>query len=54
MMYKCNCCDEIFDEPSVVRETHGFHDGFAETFYVCPYCGGDYTEVEEEDDCCEF
>lgn len=48
--YKCNCCGEIFDEPRVIRESHGFHDGFAETFYVCPYCGGDYDVYDEEVD----
>ena len=48
--YKCNCCNEVFDEPRVVKESHGFHDMFHETFYVCPYCGGDYEPYEEVDD----
>ena len=48
MTYKCNNCGEIFDEPWEVRETHGFNDGFYETFYVCPYCGSDDYEEEEE------
>ena len=46
-MYKCNECGEVFDEPTVVLERHGFNDGFAERFYVCPYCGGDFEEVED-------
>lgn len=53
--FKCSCCGEVFNEPRVVRETHGFTDGFAETFYVCPYCGGDYddydSDEEVDDDC---
>ena len=54
-MYKCKCCGEVFDEPRVIRESHGFHDGFYETFCICPYCGGDYEdydpdkEVDEEE-----
>ena len=53
--FKCNCCGEVFDEPRVIRESHGFHDGFYETFCICPYCGGDYDdydpdkEVDEEE-----
>ena len=49
---KCNDCGRIFTEPAVEIEdmTPGgsFEGG---TFYmknlVCPYCGGDYEEVEE-------
>ena len=48
-MYKCRCCGEVFDEPRVVRESHGFHDVFYETFYVCPNCGGDYDEYDKEE-----
>lgn len=48
--YKCNCCNEVFDEPRVIRETHGFHDGFYETFCICPYCGGDYTEYDPDEE----
>lgn len=48
--YKCKCCGEVFDEPRVVRESHGFNDGFYETLHVCPYCGGDYADYNEEVD----
>lgn len=47
--YKCKCCGEVFDEPQVIREYHGFDD-FYETFCICPYCGGDYVPYEEVDD----
>lgn len=44
--YKCNNCGEIFDEPQVYYETHGFTDGVYERFSCCPYCGGDYSEFD--------
>lgn len=46
-MYKCKDCGEVFDEPHHVVERHGFDDGYAEHFYVCPNCGGTYEEVED-------
>lgn len=48
--YKCNCCGEIFDEPRVYHESHGFTDGLYERQSCCPYCGGDYEPYEEVDD----
>ena len=53
-MYKCLDCGEIFDEPASVRETHGFTDGLAETFYMCPYCNGDYEEAKQCQECEEW
>lgn len=53
-MYKCLDCGEVFDEPASVRETHGFTDGFAEIFYMCPYCNGDYEEVHQCKKCDEW
>ena len=47
--YKCRCCGEIFDEPRVFREYHGFED-FPEIQSCCPFCGGDYAEYDEEVD----
>ena len=47
-MYKCNNCGEIFDEPHEYYETHGFKDGMYEHMSCCPYCGGDYDEVDSE------
>ena len=46
--YKCDSCEEIFDEPRRVIERHGFNDGFYETFYCCPNCGGSYHELEDD------
>lgn len=51
--YKCNCCGEVFDEPQVYYETHGFTDGLYERQSRCPCCGGDYEEffdLDEADD----
>lgn len=53
-MYKCLNCGEVFEEPASVRETHGFTDGFAETFYMCPYCSGDYEEAKQCQECDEW
>ena len=48
MQYCCDNCNEVFDEPLIVIERHGFDDGFYETFYCCPYCGGSYHEIEDD------
>jgi hypothetical protein len=53
-MYKCLDCGEVFEEPAPVRETHGFTDGFAETFYMCPHCNGDYEETKRCQECEEW
>ena len=50
-MNKCSNCGEVFEMPKVVVETHGFTGGGVETFYVCPYCNGDYDEVKQCDHC---
>ena len=47
-MYKCRHCGEVFDEPRVYQEFHGFND-HPETWSCCPYCGGDYEELLEEE-----
>ena len=49
---KCNSCGYVFDyeDRTVVKESHGFDDGFYETFSCCPNCGGDF---EDAADCCE-
>lgn len=48
-MLKCLECGGEFDEPRDRREYRGEHFGFPayETVYVCPYCGGDYEEIDE-------
>ena len=49
---KCVDCGYVFDyeDRTVVKESHGFDDGFYETFSYCPNCGGDF---EDAADCCE-
>ena len=49
---KCTDCGYVFDfeDRTVVKESHGFGDGFYETFSCCPNCGGDF---EDAADCCE-
>ena len=49
---KCTDCGYVFDydERTAVKESHGFDDGFYETFSCCPNCGGDF---EDAVDCCE-
>ena len=48
----CTDCGYVFDyeDRTVVKESHGFNDGFYETFSCCPNCGGDF---EDAADCCE-
>lgn len=47
MTYKCNNCGHIFEEGEATtwKESHGFTDGFYETFAGCPMCRGDYEET---------
>ena len=49
---KCTDCGYVFDfeDRTVVKESHGFDDGFYETFSCCPNCGGDFEDAVE---CCE-
>ena len=49
---KCTDCGYVFDyeDRTVVKESHGFDDGFLEIFSCCPNCGGDF---EDAADCCE-
>lgn len=48
--YKCNNCGEVFDEPEVYYEQHGFTDGRYERVSCCPYCGGDYDEFDPDEE----
>ena len=49
---KCTSCNYVFDfdDRTVVKESHGFDDGFCETFSCCPNCGGDWVDAV---DCCQ-
>jgi hypothetical protein len=42
-----------FDDRTVVKESHGFDDGFYETFSCCPNCGGDFEDAIECHECGE-
>ena len=43
-MYMCNR-GHLFEEPEVVKESHGFDDGLYEEYECCPRCGEDFYEV---------
>lgn len=59
MTYRCMDCGREFDEPEICEEYRGECFGFPayETVSYCPYCRGDYEEIEEyyesEGDCDE-
>lgn len=50
-MYNCDCCGRYFDEPVLYRENCGECFGFPsyEQILGCPFCGGDYEEIEDDD-----
>ena len=52
---KCTDCGYVFDyeDRTVVKESHGFGDGFYETFSCCPNCGGDFEDAIECHECGE-
>ena len=52
---KCTDCGYEFDyeDRTVVKESHGFDDGFYETFSCCPNCGGDFEDAVECHECGE-
>ena len=52
---KCTDCGYVFDyeDRTVVKESHGFDDGFYETFSCCPNCGGDFEDAVECHGCGE-
>jgi hypothetical protein len=42
-----------YEDRTVVKESHGFDDGFCETFSCCPNCGGDFEDAIECHECGE-
>ena len=52
---KCTSCGYVFDyeDRTAVKESHGFDDGFYETFSCCPNCGGDFEDAVECHECGE-
>jgi rubrerythrin len=51
-MYICNDCGQCFDEPKVVKESRGECWGTTvyENIDVCPICGSDNIEIENENE----
>lgn len=37
-MLICNECGELFEKPSVIKETHGLETPPYEEWFVCPHC----------------
>ena len=56
MTYICENCSHIFEdgEQRTVIENHGFSDGLAERFGVCPVCGGTYSTARRCKGCGSF
>lgn len=52
MNYVCIDCGREFNEPKVVSENVGDFWGAPayETFYYCPFCGGDVVDSDKEDE----
>lgn len=59
MIYKCNNCGCIFDEPIEIRTTHEAYNGVLGLFpnshilmySACPNChDDDFEEIEDEDE----
>lgn len=53
MKYQCHECDRQFDEPDIIKETHGMTDGSYEKIGICPYCKGFYEEMYQCRICCQ-
>ena len=56
MMFKCECCGEIFEEPNRKKYCVGYYGSAPayDTESTCPHCGEDnfdeYNEGDEEDE----
>lgn len=48
MRYRCEDCGREFDDPAKWVERHGLDTPPYEQFYGCPYCYGNYEEINEE------
>lgn len=51
-MFRCDECEEVFEEPIEYTESHGEH--FREVFTCSPCCKENYTEVEMCEFCDEY
>ena len=48
-MYKCNCCENEFENLRAVKEIHYECTELPyEMFYECPLCGSGDCELKEE------
>ena len=41
-MCKCDCCGKVFSE----FDASHYRESWGEVFSCCPFCGGDYYEIE--------
>ena len=48
-MYICDSCGRVFDEPVAYEDYRGECFGFPsyEQILGCPFCGGEYEEVDD-------
>ena len=56
MMYRCENCGNLFEEgeQAVWEERHGFDTPPYEQWSGCPLCRGDYEEVHQCKECCDW
>lgn len=52
-MYKCLCCDNIFETPDTWEEKHGLDTPPYEEMSGCPECKGDYEQAKQCKGQCE-
>lgn len=50
-MFLCLECGGLFEDPKKYQETHGLDSPPYETWFGCPYCGGEYVETIQCDEC---
>ena len=49
MIWECTECGLKFDTPKIYTETHGLDFPPYEEYSGCPYCGGYYEELKEDE-----
>ena len=53
-MYVCVNCGQLFEMPAHVTEKHGFDYPPYEEVAMCPFCGGDFVETYQCEECGEY
>ena len=49
--YRCNDCGKEFDEPGEDFNVGDWWGAPCREYYqCCPYCGGDFDEIEDEEE----